>query len=327
MKVNGVSVENADHYAAVEVLKACGAVLVLHVSREVTKLVGHPAFGQDGQIKQIFTADTRSVSSDHIKHVPTPLTLTNQQLPGGQPGLPPASAPLPGAHAQGNLFQNGSEMVHKVTLHTTLIRDQAGQGLGFSIAGGKGHAPFRDDCDGIFISRITEGGIAERDGKLTVGDRVTNINGVDVRDAAHDYAVQLLKDSPRFVRLIVERELRGPMLPPQSPRSPSILKGLSPSGYMANRPTYTGYRRSIGDTLETGTPTSTTAPDNLTQVNGTLTQTVGLPSVPPPQPAPRRISSQDSKTQLINGGATSPTLTDNKNDEEPQVTHRSLNLL
>lgn len=127
-------------------------------------------------------------------------------------------------------------MVHKVTLHTTLIRDQVGQGLGFSIAGGKGHAPFRDDSDGIFISRITEAGIAERDGKLTVGDRVTMINGVDVRDAAHDYAVQLLKESPRFVRLIVERELRGPMVPPQSPRSPSLLKGLSPSGYMANRP-------------------------------------------------------------------------------------------
>lgn len=110
LKVNGVSVENADHYAAVEVLKACGAVLVLHVSREVTKLVGHPAFSQDGQIKQIFTTETRSVSSDHIKHVPTPLTLTNQQLPGngGQQHLTPSSAPLPGAHAQANLFQNGN---------------------------------------------------------------------------------------------------------------------------------------------------------------------------------------------------------------------------
>lgn len=108
LKVNGVSVESADHYAAVEVLKACGAVLVLHVSREVTKLVGHPAFSQDGQIKQIFTTETRSVSSDHIKHVPTPLTLTNQQLPGGQQHLTPTSAPLPGVNAHGNLFQNGS---------------------------------------------------------------------------------------------------------------------------------------------------------------------------------------------------------------------------
>lgn len=54
--------------------------------------------------------------------------------------------------------------------------------------------------------------------------------------AHHDYAVQLLTDTQRFVRLVVEREIKGPLEPPQSPRSPSILKGLSPSGYMANRP-------------------------------------------------------------------------------------------
>ena len=62
------------------------------------------------------------------------------------------------------------------------------------------------------------------------------INGVDMTHAHHDYAVQLLTDTQRFVRLVVEREIKGPLEPPQSPRSPSILKGLSPSGYMANRP-------------------------------------------------------------------------------------------
>lgn len=54
--------------------------------------------------------------------------------------------------------------------------------------------------------------------------------------AHHDYAVQLLTDTQRFVRLVIQREVKGPLEPPQSPRSPSILKGLSPTGYMANRP-------------------------------------------------------------------------------------------
>lgn len=53
-----------------------------------------------------------------------------------------------------------------------MIRDQIGQGLGFSIAGGKGSPPFKDGSDGIYISRITEGGLAHRDGKILVGDRV-----------------------------------------------------------------------------------------------------------------------------------------------------------
>lgn len=54
IKVNGVSVVEADHYQAVEVLKACGAVLVLVIGREITRLVGHPAFGEDGSVQQIF---------------------------------------------------------------------------------------------------------------------------------------------------------------------------------------------------------------------------------------------------------------------------------
>lgn len=45
----------------------------------------------------------------------------------------------------------------------------------FSIAGGKGHAPFVDGSDGIFISRLTEGGVAHRDGKVQVGDRIVAV--------------------------------------------------------------------------------------------------------------------------------------------------------
>lgn len=39
LSVNGVSVVNVGHYDAVEVLKACGRVLVLVVQREVTRIV------------------------------------------------------------------------------------------------------------------------------------------------------------------------------------------------------------------------------------------------------------------------------------------------
>lgn len=66
--------------------------------------------------------------------------------------------------------------------------------------------------------------------------------------ASHESAVQLLTDHQRFVRLVVQREVKGPLEPPLSPHSPSNFKGLSPAGYMANRP---GYKRStIGSTSE-----------------------------------------------------------------------------
>lgn len=114
--------ENVDHYIAVEVLKACGAVLVLHVTREVTRLVGHPTFSEDGSIRQVNSPDLRSVSSDQVvnvggKHIPSPLTLTDAPLQGQnsvggvlqhQPHLTPSSAPAFGANIHTHLFQNGS---------------------------------------------------------------------------------------------------------------------------------------------------------------------------------------------------------------------------
>lgn len=40
---------------------------------------------------------------------------------------------------------SNDETLVPVLVHTTLIRDQ--NGLGFSIAGGKGSAPFKDNTD------------------------------------------------------------------------------------------------------------------------------------------------------------------------------------
>lgn len=166
LRVNGVTVEDADHYDAVEVLKACGAVLVLVISREVTRIIGHPVFLENGELAKIAVDHHHK---ENAKIIPAPIKIPDQQtiLHSEQPTLHQQVA----AH----LLQGSADTVHKVTLHTTLIRDQVGQGLGFSIAGGKGHAPFVDGSDGIFISRLTDGGIAHRDGKIQVGDRVVAV--------------------------------------------------------------------------------------------------------------------------------------------------------
>lgn len=139
------------------------------MSREVTRLIGHPVYHEDGTISQI-SIDRKPVAvnvPEPIKQIPAPLQLVS---------TPPPSH----THVQSGLLtpntngivENGKEITHKVTLHTTLIRDQIGQGLGFSIAGGKGSPPFKDGSDGIYISRVTPGGLAHRDGKILVGDKV-----------------------------------------------------------------------------------------------------------------------------------------------------------
>lgn len=47
-------------------------------------------------------------------------------------------------------------------------------GLGFSIAGGRGNAHVLGD-DGIFITKIIPGGVAEEQGDLATGDRILEV--------------------------------------------------------------------------------------------------------------------------------------------------------
>lgn len=73
--------------------------------------------------------------------------------------------------------------------------------------------------------------------------------------------------------------------------------------------------------LEASSPVPPSSQDGI-KVNGSLTQTVGLPDAP--QPAPRRLSSTTSDSKMTNGGSGSATTTSpassRKADEEPQVT-------
>uniref|UniRef100_A0A182FMI8 PDZ domain-containing protein n=1 Tax=Anopheles albimanus TaxID=7167 RepID=A0A182FMI8_ANOAL len=262
LKVNGISVEDADHYDAVEVLKACGSVLVLFISREVTRLIGHPVFDENGTVAQISVSDGGSLKAGGDPSMVPVVAVSAPAVTGAAAiysgALSPNTVGLPNGNSDvsrssqadaGGLdveLLNGKEITQKVILHTTLIRDQIGQGLGFSIAGGKGHVPFKDGYEGIYISRLTEGGVAHKDGKILVGDRVLAINGVDITNAHHDYAVQLLTDHQRFVRLVVQREVKGGLDALHSPRSPVV--GLpNRIGYGGARSAYTGYRRSTDD--------------------------------------------------------------------------------
>nr|XP_054756834.1 protein scribble homolog isoform X10 [Lytechinus pictus] len=89
----------------------------------------------------------------------------------------------------------------RITLR--LVKDS--NGLGFSIAGGKGSPPFKGTDDSIFISRISEGGAADRTGALQVGDKVLKINNFEMVEARHEMAVALLTKS-KEIDLVVLRE-------------------------------------------------------------------------------------------------------------------------
>ncbi|XP_051162439.1 protein lap4 isoform X5 [Leptopilina boulardi] len=302
LSVNGVSVVNVDHYDAVEVLKACGRVLMLVILREVTKMVSSSdgISARKDSICSNISANRSLGGTSYVSSTPLFYNSENKEMSETKK-IKKSCDPSHTMESTGDSFIT-------VSVHTTLIRDQ--NGLGFSIAGGKGSPPFKAKSDAIYISRITDGGVAQKDGKLLVGDKVIAINGVEMLEAKHDQAVALLTGLERFVRLVVEREV----LVPQTCSINSLTSSEKLSQVMGVSKPYTGLygtnsyitNRFPGNIRPGGlikTPKQSTNDSlNNSKVNGVSEATNIKNSIPTitsstnfqqstPQPAPRTITS------------------------------------
>ncbi|XP_036439067.1 multiple PDZ domain protein isoform X2 [Colossoma macropomum] len=84
---------------------------------------------------------------------------------------------------------------------TTIEISKGRTGLGLSIVGG---------CDtllgAIIIHEVYEEGAASKDGRLWAGDQILEVNGIDLRMATHDEAINVLRQTPQRVRLTVFRD-------------------------------------------------------------------------------------------------------------------------
>uniref|UniRef100_A0A2K5LFP0 Multiple PDZ domain protein n=1 Tax=Cercocebus atys TaxID=9531 RepID=A0A2K5LFP0_CERAT len=84
----------------------------------------------------------------------------------------------------------------------TIIEISKGRtGLGLSIVGGS------DTLLGaIIIHEVYEEGAACKDGRLWAGDQILEVNGIDLRKATHDEAINVLRQTPQRVRLTLYRD-------------------------------------------------------------------------------------------------------------------------
>jgi len=162
-----------------------------------------------------------------------------------------------------------------------------------------------------------------------------------MRGAKHEQAVALLTGLERFVRLVVEREIPlsqanlATVVTP-SEKSPRVIGAPKPytglynaNSYMANRPGYGGYRRSMdADKALTPSPTSKTPPpplalpiksdvNEMPKMNGVTDSGNILKNVSPispsptsnqtyPQPAPRHSVSQMTPTNNAGSATMTP---------------------
>ncbi|XP_064532523.1 protein scribble homolog isoform X19 [Pseudopipra pipra] len=174
ISINGVDMTEARHDQAVALLTAASPTIVLLVEREGSEQPGEGAAPR-GRM-----------------HSPPP--------PPGPGDSPPQETPAP----QRNHLSRGLEDQYPIEeIHLV----KAGGPLGLSIVGGSDHSshPFGIHEPGVFISKVIPRGLASRSG-LRVGDRILEVNGIDLRHATHQEAVNALLSNAQELSMLVRRD-------------------------------------------------------------------------------------------------------------------------
>ncbi|KAM4906527.1 protein scribble homolog isoform 12-T13 [Sylvia borin] len=174
ISINGVDMTEARHDQAVALLTAASPTIVLLVEREGTEQPGEGGTPR-GRM-----------------HSPPP--------PPGPGDSPPEESPAPPRSqlCKGLEDQYPIEEIHLV---------KAGGPLGLSIVGGSDHSshPFGIHEPGVFISKVIPRGLASRSG-LRVGDRILEVNSIDLRHATHQEAVNALLSNAQELTMVVRRD-------------------------------------------------------------------------------------------------------------------------
>ncbi|NXA43524.1 SCRIB protein, partial [Eudromia elegans] len=177
ISINGVDMTEARHDQAVALLTASSPTIVLLVEREGAEQPGEGEAPGGPRVRM---------------HSPPP--------PPGHGESPPEEAPSlqRSQLTKGLEDQYPMEEVHLV---------KAGGPLGLSIVGGSDHSshPFGIHEPGVFISKVIPRGLASRSG-LRVGDRILEVNGIDLRHATHQEAVNALLSNTQELTMLVRRD-------------------------------------------------------------------------------------------------------------------------
>ncbi|XP_051257461.1 disks large homolog 2 isoform X38 [Dicentrarchus labrax] len=100
------------------------------------------------------------------------------------------------------------------------------KGLGFSIAGGVGNQHIPGD-NSIYVTKIIDGGAAQKDCRLQVGDRLLMVNNYSLEEVSHEEAVAILKNTLDVVYLKVGKPTNVYLSDPYGP--PDITHSFSPA--------------------------------------------------------------------------------------------------
>ncbi|XP_076134306.1 E3 ubiquitin-protein ligase LNX isoform X1 [Alosa pseudoharengus] len=175
LKVNGIDISNVPHIYALAALKHPCQLLRLTVLREQRY---------------------RYRSSSHHHHYGHGHHAGHHQ---GHHGGPPPHEPF----SPNQPPPPPPPVLRDDSLHVVLVKSVPDEQLGIKLVR-------RPDEHGVFVFHLLEGGLAARDGRLRVDDRVLAVNGHDLRYGAPEHAALLIQASQDRVHFVVSRHTQIP---------------------------------------------------------------------------------------------------------------------
>ncbi|NWT01425.1 MPDZ protein, partial [Mionectes macconnelli] len=210
--INGVVIKSlTDHGAAAKDGRIKVGDQILAVDDEI--VVGYPVEKFISLLKTSKSTVRLTISSaemDNLTAAPVPSSSTPVEKRNMQPPatVPASSSPEPEAVKSTSRSSTPAMVASDPATcpiipgcETTIDISKGRTGLGLSIVGGA------DTLLGaIIIHEVYEEGAASKDGRLWAGDQILEVNGIDLRNATHDEAINVLRQTPQKVRLTVYRD-------------------------------------------------------------------------------------------------------------------------
>uniref|UniRef100_A0A8V5HD78 Multiple PDZ domain protein n=1 Tax=Melopsittacus undulatus TaxID=13146 RepID=A0A8V5HD78_MELUD len=201
--IHGVVIKSlTDHGAAAKDGRIKVGDRILAVDDEI--VVGYPV---EKFINLLKTSKTmvrlkiNSVETDSLTAAPVPLSTAPAERRSMQPPACLPSSNTSRSSTPATLVSDPATCPIIPGCETTIDISKGRTGLGLSIVGGA------DTLLGaIIIHEVYEEGAASKDGRLWAGDQILEVNGIDLRNATHDEAINVLRQTPQKVRLTVYRD-------------------------------------------------------------------------------------------------------------------------
>ncbi|KAM3914579.1 E3 ubiquitin-protein ligase PDZRN3 isoform 1-T1 [Leptodactylus fuscus] len=199
IEVNGKDLSRATHDQAVEAFKTAKEPIVVQVLRRTprTKMYSPPS-----DVQMMDTGTQTDITFEHIMAL-TKMNSPSPSVSALNPYLLNEEHSSPHEYFDPNDFMGGLPQdidrdeleLEEIDLYRLNSQDK----LGLTVC----YRTDDEDDMGIYVSEIDPNSIAAKDGRIREGDRIIQINGIDVHN--HEEAVALLTSEDTNVFLLVAR--------------------------------------------------------------------------------------------------------------------------